>query len=40
MQIMRGSHIRKGVTKTNSNCAIGNTEIDMFLSQRPKNYSI
>ena len=39
MQIMRGSCIRIGV-KNNSNCGIGNTEIIMFLSQRPKNYSI
>ena len=41
MQIMRGSYIRIGVIyKNNSNCVIGNTKIVMFLSQRPKNYSI
>ena len=42
MQIMRLSNIRIGVlyTKNNSNCGIDNTEIVMFLSQRPKNYSI
>ena len=39
MQIMRGSCIRIGV-ENNSNCGIGNTEIVMFLSQRPKNCSI
>ena len=39
MQIMRGSYIRIGV-KNNSNCGIDNTEIVMFLSQRPKKYSI
>ena len=41
MQIIRGSHIRIDVIyKNNSNCASGNTEIVMFLSVRPKNYSI
>ena len=39
MQIIRGSYIRIGV-KYNSNCGIGNTEIVIFLSQRPKNDSI
>ena len=40
MQIIKGSYLRIDVIyKNNSNCAIGNTEIVMFLSQVPKNYS-